>query len=72
MDRGPPGSMGFPRQEHWSGEPLPPPQHLPDPGTEFMSPVSPERQADSLRLSYQGNPFVKFSYCRSTKKDHSD
>ena len=29
--------MGFPRQEHWSGWPLPPPGDLPDPGIEPMS-----------------------------------
>ena len=32
-----PLSMGFPRQEYWSGLPFP----LPDPGTEPMSPASP-------------------------------
>ena len=31
MGRGPP-SMGFLRQEHWSGLPCPPPGELPDPG----------------------------------------
>ena len=30
--RGAPLSMGFSRQEHWSGLPFPPPGHLPDPG----------------------------------------
>ena len=37
-----PLSMGFPRQEDWSGLPFPPPGHLPDPGIEpacLMSPV---------------------------------
>ena len=29
-----PPSMGFPRQEHWSGLPFPPPGDLPDPGIE--------------------------------------
>ena len=29
-----PLSMGFPRQEHWSGLPFPPPGDLPDPGIE--------------------------------------
>ena len=33
-----PLSMGFPRQEHWSGLPFPPPGDLPDP--EIESPVS--------------------------------
>ena len=40
-----PLSMGFPRQEYWSGLPFPSPGDLPDPGTE---PVSPTFQADSL------------------------
>ena len=33
-----PLSMGFPRQEYWSGLPYPPPGDLPHPGTEPMSP----------------------------------
>ena len=32
-------SMGFPRQEHWSGLPFPSPRDLPDPGMEPMSPA---------------------------------
>ena len=35
-----PLSMRFPRQEYWSGLPLPPPWDLPDPGTELTSPTS--------------------------------
>ena len=34
-------SMGFPRQEYWSGSPFPPPRDLPDPGIEPMSLTSP-------------------------------
>ena len=37
-----PLSMGFSRQEYWSGLPCPPPGDLPDPGiepTSFMSPA---------------------------------
>ena len=34
-----PLSMGFSRQEYWSGLPFPPPQDLPDPGIEPMSPA---------------------------------
>ena len=33
-------SMGFPRQEYWSGLPFPSPGNLPDPGTEPASPES--------------------------------
>ena len=37
-----PLSMGFSGQEYWSGLPYPLPMDLPNPGTEFMSPASPE------------------------------
>ena len=30
-------SMGFSRQEHWSGLPCPPPGDLPDPGIKILS-----------------------------------
>ena len=40
-----PLSMGFSRQEYWSGLPFPSPGELPDPGIEARSP---EFQADSL------------------------
>ena len=40
-----PLSMGFSRQECWSGLPFPPPRDLPDPETE---PGSPALLADSL------------------------
>ena len=36
-------SMGFPRQEHWSGLPCPPPGHLPNPRFEPASPALPGR-----------------------------
>ena len=38
-------SMGFSRQEYWSGLPFPPPGHHPDPG---IKPGSPALQAISL------------------------
>ena len=49
-----PPSMGFSRQEYWSGLPFPSPGDLPDPGIE---PISPTLQVDSLptelwKLSY--------------------
>ena len=40
-----PPSMGFSRQEYWSGLPFPSPGALPNPGIE---PGSPALQADSL------------------------
>ena len=43
-DCSPPGSSahGFSRQEYWSGLPCPPSGDLPNPGTEPVSPLSPE------------------------------
>ena len=40
-----PPSMGFSRQEYWSGLPFPPPGNLADPGIEVGSPAL---QADAL------------------------
>ena len=47
-----PLSMGFSRQEYWSGLPFPSPGDLPDPGIE---PTSLVWQADSLPLSHKGS-----------------
>ena len=47
-----PPSMGFSRQEYWSGLPFPYSGDLPDPGLELSSPTL---QAD-YRLSHQGIP----------------
>ena len=49
-------SMGFSRQEYWSGLPGPPPEDLPDPGIEPTSLTPPVLQADSLLLSHHGSP----------------
>ena len=53
-----PLSMGFSRQEYWSGLPFPPSGNLPDPRIELESPVSPALQKDSLLLNYQD--FINF------------
>ena len=50
-DQAPP-SMGFSRQECWSGLPFPSPGDLPDPGIE---PGSPALQADALLYEPPGN-----------------
>ena len=47
-----PASMGFPKQEYWSGLPFPSPGDLPDPGIE---PGSPALQADALLSKPPGN-----------------
>ena len=48
-----PLSMGFSRQEHWSGQPFPFPGDLPDPGIKLGSPAL---QADSLPSEPPGKP----------------
>ena len=50
-----PLSMGFSRQEYWSGLPFPPPGDLSEPGIEPVSPMSTTQQADSLPLSHWGH-----------------
>ena len=49
-----PLSMGFPRQECWSGLPFPSPGDLPYPGIKSWSPAF---QADSLLSELPGKPF---------------
>ena len=44
-----PLTMGFSRQEYWSGVPFPSPRDLPDPGIEPVAPVS---------LALAGGPFT--------------
>ena len=51
-----PLSLGFSRQEYWSGLPCPPPGDLPDPGITLVSPVAPALQAGSLSLSHREAP----------------
>ena len=56
-------SMGFPRQEYWSGMLFPSPGDLPDPGIE---PRSPSLQADSLLSKHEGGLLtaMKTQCCR--------
>ena len=51
-----PLSMGFSKQEYWSGLPFPSPGDLPNPGIE---PGSPALQADALSSEPPGKPKVK-------------
>ena len=48
-----PPSVGFSRQEYWSGLPFPSPGDLPDPGIE---PRSPTLDADALTSESPGKP----------------
>ena len=52
-----PLSMGFSRQEYWSGLPFPSPGDLPDPGIRLRCPAL---QVDSLPLNHQGNTLTIF------------
>ena len=67
MDCSPPTppSMGFSRQEYWSGLPFPSPGDLPDPGIE---PRSPTLRADALTSEPPGKPshmsiIFSITYC---------
>ena len=51
MDCLAPLSMGFSRQEYWSGLPFPSPE---------IEPRSPALQADSLPTELQGKPYFNF------------
>ena len=53
IDHQAPLSVGFLRQEYWSGLPYPSPGYLPDPG---IKPESHASQADSLPSSHLGSP----------------
>jgi len=57
-----PPSMGFSRQEYWSGLPCPPPGDPPNPGIELWFPAL---QADSLPTELQGKPVVLIRLCQN-------
>ena len=50
-------SMGFLRQEYWSGLPFPPPGHLPDLGIKPESPAVPELAGGFFTTEPPGKPF---------------
>ena len=65
-----PLSMGFSRQEHWSGLPCPPPRDLPNLGIElkvFLYFL--HRQAGSLPLATTRKPFP--AYCKNWQRPAS-
>ena len=70
MDCSPLGSpsMGFSRQEHWSGLPFPSPGDLPDPG---IKPRSPALQADSLSSEPPGKPRGVSRHCQMTLRSET-
>ena len=56
-----PPSMGFSRQEYWSGLPFPSSGDLPNPG---IQPGSPARQADALPSERPGKPLKKLGWLK--------
>ena len=56
-----PLSMGFSRQDSWSGLPFPSPGHLPDPGMEARSPAL---QADPLASQPPRKPLKAYTSLR--------
>ena len=59
-----PLSMGFSRQEYWSGLPCPPPKDLPDPGIESLSLAAPALWANTLPQSHLEGPFNANILCK--------
>ena len=55
-------SLGFSRQEYWSGVPFPSPGDLPNPGMEPKSPLSPAVQVDSLQSEPPGKPGMQYNF----------
>ena len=52
-------SIGFPRQEYWSGLLFPPPEDLPDPGIKHASPAS---VCAFITTAPPGKPILTHSY----------
>ena len=63
-DCSPPGCSvpGLSKQEYWSGLLRPPPEDLPDSGTEPITPVAPALQAESWPLIHLGNSRLQNSF----------
>ena len=57
-----PLSMGFSRQEYWSGFPCPPPEDLPNPGIEPYFLCLLRLQVDSLSTESPGKPSISESW----------
>ena len=60
VDHQAPLSMGFSRQEYWSGVPFPSPGDLPEPGIESMTPAV---QADFSDCNYRVRIPKKTRFC---------
>ena len=63
-----PLSMGFSRQEYWSGLPFPPPGALPDSGIEPTSPASFALAGGFFTIVPPGKPIIHDTQVLSLKK----
>ena len=61
-----PLSMGFSRQEYWSGLPFPSPRNLPSPGIELTFLL--HWQLGPLPLASPGKPITHMPRCRAVKR----
>ena len=61
-----PLSIGFSRQEYWSGLRCPPPGDLPDPGIKATSLMPPAWQGGSLPLVPPGKPDDRLHFKKTT------
>ena len=66
VDHKAPLSIGFSRQEYWSGLPFPSPGDLPDPGIESQSPTL---QAHSLLSEAPGKPTIQYATFKFQSKE---
>ena len=57
-----PLSVGFSRQESWSGLPFPAPGDLPDPGIELTSVAAPALAGRFFSLRHLGSPCINLRY----------
>ena len=62
-----PSSMGFPRQKYWNGLPCPPPGHLPNPGIEPRSVLSPTLASRFFTMSTTWEALINVGRCHSCR-----
>ena len=62
-----PLSIGFSRQEYWSGLPCPPPGDLPNPGVSYVSCIGRLRFMGSLRVGHDWATELNWSRCDQHK-----
>ena len=64
LTRQAPLSLGFYRQESWSGSPFPPPGDLPDPGVKPVSFLSPAPAGRFFTTGPPGKPIASSDFCQ--------